>query len=198
MRTRNSSNVWFFLTIMMNQSSSSILYSGPPWIKKNVNHSINGKKLRYHHRPMTDIEFQFLPMHPNLIEIMEVLSRLQYNKSDIEDAMIAFKHWCNTSIDRNGLNIMDIYDFHYVRDIWEKIRSNFAQNAHEENHFNNGYIVLCDLALTLISCLASESQCERYISRQKLALCMNTKNINKDLLDAILVYVFSYKSDRSR
>lgn len=40
LRTRNSSNVWFFPRIMMNQSSSSILYSGPPWINKNVNHSI--------------------------------------------------------------------------------------------------------------------------------------------------------------
>ena len=182
----NESNIWFFPPNMMKQPSS-ILYSNTPWKIPNSNHSIDGRKLRYHHRPMTDIEFQFHPMHPNLIEatLFEVLQRLQYEENDIRNAIKAFKHWVITPTGIDGLNIHDIYNKHNVRNIWEKIRSNFIGSNTDSNPLCRGYVVLCDLAFTLISCLASEAQCERYISKQKLSLCINTRNINQDLLDAI-------------
>lgn len=189
----NDLNLWFFPSNMM-KKEKSILFINVPWKEFNENHSINGKKLRYHNRPMTDIEFQYEPMNPALIEVTlhEALERLQYNESDIQNATLAFKHWCTTPIGIDGLNISEFYDYKNIRNVWEKIKSFFT--GKEKNDLSHGYIVLSDLALTFISCSSSETQCERYISKQKLGLCKSTRNINKDLLDSIW-FLYSHRED---
>ena len=53
-----NSIVWIFPPNMMKQSSS-ILYLNQLWTTPNQNHSISGEKIRYHHRPMPDLEFQY-------------------------------------------------------------------------------------------------------------------------------------------
>ena len=192
---KDNSKIWFLPDRMMNHSGS-ILYDNEPWKKPNQNRSINGKRLRYHHRPMTDIEFQFEPMQSALIEttLQEALARLQYNETDIINALAAFRHWCTTPIGEDGLNIREYYNKYTMRELWEKIRSIFKHKQKETNKLSQGYIILSDLALTLISCSASETHCERYILKQKLSLCKNTHNINKDLLDAIWL-LYSHRKD---
>lgn len=184
--TINNSDIWVFPDNMMNKSSS-ILFLDQPWLEPNANHSINGQKLTYNNRPMADIEFQYPPFHPNLIEctLQEILRRLQYNENDICCAQIAFKHWCTTVIGVNGLNILELYKASSERELWEKIRSNFINNERGNNDLCRGYPIISDLALTFISCSASEAQCERYISNQRLAIHRNTRNINDDYLDAL-------------
>lgn len=183
-----ASNVWFFSNIMMKQPLS-VLYSTEPWITPNENRSINGNKLRYNNRPLNDIELQFPPMHPNLIEItlQEVLARLQYNQEDIGKAIKAFKHFCKTPVGEDGLNISEYYNSNDIRELWEKLRCIFSRDG--KNDLCRGYTILADLAFTLISCPASEAQCERYISSQKLCLCKNITNVNQDYLESIwLIY----------
>ena len=177
------SEIWYFPPQMM-KKQSSILYMKDPWIKPNDKHSIDGRKLRYHHRPMTDIEFQLKPLSPQLIEVTlkEVLSRLQYNNEDIEKGLMAFRHWCKTPINEDGLDIIEFYNKKSIRELWEKIRSNFIDFQDDQNPICRGYVILADLALTVIACSASEVPCERYISKQKVSICQNTRNINEDLL----------------
>lgn len=136
---------------------------------------------------MTDIEFQCEPLSPALIEITlkEILTRFQYNEDEIKDALSAFNQWITLPVDETGLNIQDIYDKRMIKDIWEKIRSNFYSSNESDNPVVRGFLILTDLALTFIACSATEAQCERYISKQKLCLCQCTRNINDDLLESI-------------
>ena len=180
------SDVWIFPANMMSQPSS-ILFLDDPWREPNGNHSINGKKLAYNHRPMADLEFQYQPFHPNLINatLYEMLKRLQYDEYDIDCAKSAFEHYISSFIGDNGLNIKGLYNCSSVREMWLKIRSNFYNNKRGNNTLSHGYLILSDLALTLISCSASEAQCERFISSQKLSISKNTRNINDEYLESI-------------
>lgn len=191
----NSSKIWVFPEKLM-KKESSILYENEPWKIPNQNRSIDGQKLRYNHRPMSDLEFQFPPLHPILIEasLKEALQRLGYINEDIEFAVEAFYHWCTHQIGENGLNIANLYKLGSVREMWEKIRANFSGIEGTKSPLAKGYILLSDLALTFISCSASEAQCERYISSQKLCLSKNIRNINDDYLKALWL-LYSHRSN---
>lgn len=135
---------------------------------------------------MTDLEFYFKSLHPLLIEatLRVALERLQYNNDDIALGIEAFRMWTSLPIEPNGISLYSIFSPLCVREIWEELRSIF-KGKEETTPLGRGFEVLTDLALTFVSCPASEAECERYISKQKLIITKNMQNINNDYMQAL-------------